>query len=262
MIAPDAFCFYKIFPPEPRKLVRFDRHYLLYSAAGSIDLEVDGRVWTLPPLRAAWIEAGVEIAVCNAQPITCCSLLYAPEFIAAPETPCKVFDITPLAREMILECRRWGPEGGALDTHARQFFTTLALVTRELAMNSCNSWVPVGQSAAVRSAIAQSREQLGAQPEFAQIASAVHCTPRTLARRFQAECGMSWQQVLRRLRMIRAAELLAEPQMQITQVAFAVGYASQSAFGAAFRDFAQQSPRDYRAGILRGLNLAVDATQS
>ncbi len=57
---------------------------------------------------------------------------------------------------------------------------------------------------------------------------------------------MSWRAALRRMRMIRAIELLAEGEQPVTQVALAVGYSSLSAFTAAFREMTGQSPAEYR----------------
>ena len=76
---------------------------------------------------------------------------------------------------------------------------------------------------------------------FQDVAEAAHVSERTLARRFSEETGMTWRHVQRKMRMIRAMELLAEGQ-RVTDVAYAIGYGSQSAFNAAFKAFAGESP--------------------
>ena len=60
---------------------------------------------------------------------------------------------------------------------------------------------------------------------------------------------MTWRAALRRLRVLRAIELLAETDRPVTQIAIGVGYRSLSAFNAAFRDLIGQSPTEYRAGF-------------
>ena len=67
------------------------------------------------------------------------------------------------------------------------------------------------------------------------------------ARRFSCEMGMSWREALRRIRMIRAVELLAGSDARITEIALSVGYDSLSAFNAAIRDLTGKSPTGYRA---------------
>lgn len=53
---------------------------------------------------------------------------------------------------------------------------------------------------------------------------------------------MTWRAALRRMRILRAIELLAAGKESITRIALDVGYSSPSAFQAAFRDLTGKSP--------------------
>jgi AraC-like DNA-binding protein len=53
--------------------------------------------------------------------------------------------------------------------------------------------------------------------------------------------------VVRRMRVLRAIEKLAEGGDSVTTIAHAVGYTSLSAFNAAFRDLTGRTPTQYRA---------------
>jgi len=66
-------------------------------------------------------------------------------------------------------------------------------------------------------------------------------------------------QSLRRLRMIRALELLAEDSAGITKIAFTVGYTSLSAFNAAFREFVGETPSSYQQGLRGAGNVKLKA---
>lgn len=241
-----AYCFHRVFDAEPAKTFTFDRHYLLYAAKGTLRLETDNKTWTLPPSRAAWIAADNPIIIDIPQPVTCCSILFQPGFISAPTDSCKIFDVTPLAREMILECRKWGPDTPKLNKKDALFFQTLANVCIDLACNPCNTWLPVAKSDALRRAIAYTEKNLSSDPAFAEVASNAYVSERTLARRFADETGMTWRQIQRRMRMIRAIEMLADDTLQITGISLDVGYNSVSAFNAAFKDFTGVNPREYR----------------
>ena len=61
---------------------------------------------------------------------------------------------------------------------------------------------------------------------------------------------MTWRAALRRMRVLRAIELLAASDAPITSIAMDVGYSSLSAFQAAFRDLVGETPSDYRAGFV------------
>jgi len=87
------------------------------------------------------------------------------------------------------------------------------------------------------------------QPRFDAVAADVGLASRSLARRFEQELGMTWRGALRRLRVLRAIELLAGTEATVTQIAMDVGYTSLSAFESAFRDLVGRSPTEYRSGF-------------
>ncbi|WP_234819604.1 MULTISPECIES: helix-turn-helix domain-containing protein [Sinorhizobium] len=73
---------------------------------------------------------------------------------------------------------------------------------------------------------------------------ALNISPRTLARRFNTEVGMSLRSWKRRLRLFRSIELLGGG-LGVTQVAMELGYGSTSAFVYAFRIEMGISPQAY-----------------
>lgn len=227
--------------------MQFDRHYLLYATKGTMRLQTAGRRWTLPPARAALIAADAPITLQIATTITCCSVLFSPTAYAAPAQVLRVIDMSPLARELILACRPYGPDA-AVDGDAKLLFDTLYMLANRAATAPSEMWLPVGQSAAVQQALDMTEAQMQGPVTMGDIAAGVGMTERTLARRFQDELGMPWRDCVRRMRMIRAVEALADPSRQVTQVALDVGYSSSSAFNSAFLDFTGQTPSAFRAG--------------
>ena len=246
---PEAYCFHRSFEAAGPSVFRMDRHYLLYAMAGTIRLEAQGRRWTLPPARAALIAAGEPITVSILSRLTSASVLFAPDFMEAPRQVLSVFDISPLARELIGECRQWGPESGPLSSYALQVFALLAEVVRTLAETPSLCVMPVPSSPELARAIELTEETAAAAPTFAGIARATGQSSRALARRFSEELGMTWSEALRRIRIIRAVEALAVTEAPVTEIALEVGYSSISAFNAAFRDLTGKSPTEYRASF-------------
>jgi AraC-like DNA-binding protein len=88
---------------------------------------------------------------------------------------------------------------------------------------------------------------MGESVAFEDVAREVGLVPRSLARRFEDECAMTWSAVLRRMRVLRAIEMLAADEGSVTAIAHTVGYTSLSAFNAAFRDLTGRTPTQYRA---------------
>ena len=90
-------------------------------------------------------------------------------------------------------------------------------------------------------------EQMAGTPNFEEIANEVGLAPRSLARRFESELGMTWRAALRNMRVLRSIELLASGELSVTRIAMDVGYSSLSAFHVTFRDLVGQTPTEYRA---------------
>jgi AraC-like DNA-binding protein len=181
-----------------------------------------------------------------AGPGTTSSVLFAEGSIPRPEFSCRVFSVSTLAREMLLYAVQWGPERDGEDSTADTFFRALATVCTELAAAPDEFWLPTAQSAELRQALEYTLAHLIGKPTFAEVAGAVHVSERTLARRFTEETGMTWSEFVRRARMIRAMELLAEPDSKVINVVDAIGFSSVSAFNHAFRAFTGETPSSYR----------------
>jgi AraC-like DNA-binding protein len=244
-----AYSFVRTFAPEPARDLCVDRHYLLCSSAGALRLEAQGQAWVLPPARAALIEAGRPIRVSIPQPVTTASVLFDTGFTPAPPAPLTVFDLSFLARALVTECGTWGDADESLPTYAETLFTALAAVTWRLAEQPSPVVVPAGQSPELRRALELTQERLGGEIRFEDLAGEIGLAPRSLARRFEDETGMTWRAVLRRMRVLRAIEELAAGDTPVTKIAFTVGYSSLSAFNAAFRDLTGRTPTDYRASF-------------
>lgn len=84
--------------------------------------------------------------------------------------------------------------------------------------------------------IAVLKENLAEPPSLEEIGRRVGCSHFYLSRIFSQEMGRGIFQYLRVLRMDRAAELLRERKMNVTQVALEVGYSSPSHFSTAFHE--------------------------
>ena len=249
MTALAAFTVVSGFDPEPLTTHSFPHHYLLYALDGLMRLEADGRCWTLPPARAAWIAANEPINVRIDRRISGCSIMFSTDAYAGPSHPLRVFDMTPLLREVMLALRPYGPDRTDLPPGARQMFDMAATLAEQLSANPSRAWMPTVRSDVLRRALEITKARLDTTQCFEDVASEAGTTPRTLARRFSDELGMTWRQAQRRLRMVYAVEALSEDRASITEVAFATGYNSLSAFNAAFREFMGQTPSDFRRSI-------------
>lgn len=90
-------------------------------------------------------------------------------------------------------------------------------------------------------------ERYGDPLSLEDLTRRVHVSPSHLSFLFRTELGTSFKQLLLRMRIHRAREILAaEPRRQITDVAFSVGFADLSHFEKSFRKIVGRSPREFR----------------
>ena len=90
-----------------------------------------------------------------------------------------------------------------------------------------------------------------AQPlTLAGMAEQVHCSPRSLLRRFKLATGLTPMDYLQRVRIAAAEAQLANPQQTVEAVAWSVGYEDRAAFAKAFKRVTGQSPAALRRARL------------
>ena len=95
---------------------------------------------------------------------------------------------------------------------------------------------------AIRAALDFMAARLAEPIGLPQIAAAAHASPSHLSRLFTAELGHGPTQHLRRLRLDHAAALLRSGQANVTEAAFAAGYASLGQFSRTFAEHHGRPP--------------------
>ncbi|WP_037385507.1 helix-turn-helix domain-containing protein [Sinorhizobium americanum] len=139
---------------------------------------------------------------------------------------------------------------GPLDTLFRQQLTEL-LATRLLVahVGSPTTQQPVvgGLSPTVlRRAIERLRSDSDTDVSLAALASDAGLSRFHFCRSFKETTGLSPHAWLRQYRLDQAMDMLRDPDMSVASVAAALGYASQTAFAAAFRQLTGETPTEWR----------------
>ncbi|MGI9211439.1 MAG: response regulator transcription factor [Methylococcaceae bacterium] len=97
------------------------------------------------------------------------------------------------------------------------------------------------------------RSNLVEPPSLMELARQMGTNERRLSELFRQQVGMPVFAWLREVRFQRACELLLETELDIGQIAAAVGYANQATFATAFRERYGLKPSNYRRSA--GLNV-------
>jgi AraC family transcriptional regulator len=137
-----------------------------------------------------------------------------------------------------------------LDTMFRQQLTDL-LATRLLAAHAGTPAAPPPVSGGLpprilRRAIERLRSESDADVSLAALAADAGLSRFHFCRAFKESTGMPPHAWLRQYRLEQAKAMLRDPSMSVIAVAVALGYASQTAFAAAFKKLTGVSPREFQ----------------
>ncbi len=96
-----------------------------------------------------------------------------------------------------------------------------------------------------------------------KLSSEVGVSRAHLHRKMKDLIGMTPSDYIRNIRLKRACELLRRPDIEVTQVAYKIGFTSQPHFSSHFKRYTGFSPSEYRAKCLSGgdpdVNIKMDA---
>lgn len=224
-----------------------DQHALIHAVSGTMRLEAEGQRWSLLQGEAALIAADTTVSVSVPKQLTAVWVHFAPGFIPAPAQALSVFDVSPLARELLLALARFETEPPT--QAALRMFRTLGDVVLALSATPSVFVLPMPTSPALAQAMALAEGQLENLPSFGEVARETGQSTRSLTRRCTEELGISWRDLIRRMRMIRAGEALATTDTPVAEIAVMVGYSALSGFNEAFRDLTGQNPSEFRANL-------------
>ena len=106
--------------------------------------------------------------------------------------------------------------------------------------------------AGIEPLLTQVKDNLGGELSLGALARAAGASPFQFHRRFSSAMGETPRQHVERLRLERAAYLLAVTDERIVDIALSVGFDSHEAFTRAFRRWSGRAPRGWRQAARAG----------
>lgn len=224
-----------------------DWNQVVYAISGVLTVAVDGRSFVISPEQAVWLPTGLRHRVGSLLGAEFRSLWIADEAAAGlPDLP-TVFRVSPLLQSLIVEAASLEAGAGEDGYAGRVTALILDQLRRAQPMPGALPWPRAGALAKVCAALYANPSDPRGPEEWGR---ELGMSGRTLARRFDAELGMSLRSWRRHLRLFKAVELLGGG-VSVTQAAMELGYGSSSAFVYAFRTELGCSPQAYMRGRLR-----------
>lgn len=216
----------------------------VYATSGTLVVTVAGSWYVITPEQAIWVPTGVLHTTGALNGAEFRNLYVADLPGLALPTACTVFSVTPLLRALIVELEAAGQRDEG-DSYIDKVNDLVLEQIRRLPVRDFH--LPWPQSPMLHRIC----ETLYGNPADARSVDdwgrELGASPRTLARRFEKEVGISLREWRHRLRLFLALEWLWEGR-SITGIALGLGYASTSAFTYMFRQEMGCAPSEWRAG--------------
>ncbi len=241
---------------------------LAFCTTGVTRLSVEHGSYLVPPSRALWIPANVEHAVTVVEDATLHTLYMhqprgrcgpgaLPAAEQAPWRECRVMEVTELLRALVVQMDTT-PDQGASDVSPDGADTPDTATLKRERLLTALVLDELRRAPALRLGVALPRDKrlrtlcqaVLADParhrtldDWARDAGA---SPRTMARLFRDELGVSFGQWRQQVFLSRALGMAAEGR-PMAEIASELGYASASAFTAMVRRSVGQPPRRFFA---------------
>ena len=214
---------------------------LIYAMSGTMQVLAQNILWLVPPTRALWAPAGVVHAITMRGSVAMRTIYVPADAAARLPDRCHAIEIRPLLREVILYIvgLRLLRADQPSQLHMAQVFLDLVAEAQSLPL-----FAPMPCDARAVAVARRLRDDPASQAKIETLARDAGASVRTLQRVFRDETGMRFVEWRQRLRLLHAITLL-EQGAQVTQAAAAAGYASTSAFSAAFSAQMGATPSGY-----------------
>lgn len=214
---------------------------LIYAMSGTMQVLAQNVLWLVPPTRALWAPAGVVHAITMRGSVAMRTIYVPVEAATRLPAQCHAIEIQPLLREVILHIVGLRLLRADDPAHLRMAQVFLDLVA---AAQSLPLFAPMPRDARAEVVARRLFDDPASEAKVGALARDAGASVRTLQRLFLEETGMRFVEWRQRLRMLHAITLL-EQGAQVTQAGAAAGYASTSAFSAAFRAQMGETPSRY-----------------
>lgn len=217
---------------------------VIFAASGVMRVLAAGRAWLVPTNRALLVPAGMRHELMAMSPVTLRTLYVRAGELHSPGADCEAFEVSPLLRELILHAVRLGRlrRDDPHEVRCLEMIRDSVAGERRAVLG-----VPLPEDPrALAAARAMIADPAGCE-DLDALARMAGASRRTLERLFVTETGLTPARWRRRVRLLRAAELLVGGG-SVSQVGVAVGYESTSAFIARFSELFGTTPGRYRSG--------------
>ncbi len=218
-----------------------ERAQLLYATEGLMKVKTAFGVWILPPRRALFIPPGVVHQWTSLSRVTMRTIYIEAETATAFGDACRVIEVSPLLRELILSLL---DEPIEYPLPGRGEHLAMLILSELAAAETVPIAIPWPRDRRLLAVCEAIVDDPGSPRTIEDWAAEAGASARTLIRLFPKETGLHYRQWVQQVHLAEAFGRLARGD-SVGEIAAALGYASPSAFSAMFRRILGKTPQHY-----------------
>lgn len=225
---------------------KHDKGQLTYIEGGVAYLHMADKILIIPTRHYVWIPKGMEHYFRMLRPVVMrCLYFYSDDDGSYPfYSKLGIYPITALLFQMLSYSERWDGDVAPHD-QAFHFLAAIKKILPEISKNSLPFALPNTDNERMRPVLKYINDNFYETLTLEVVSKQTAFSERTLSRLFQSTMSISFLQYVKLLRMVKAIEMMLQTKQSLSEIAYALGYNSLSAFSNVFYQLTQVRPSDF-----------------
>lgn len=223
-----------------------DKAQLLLVYGGIAYLQTNEKDFYIPSNHYIWIPKNYpHNLMFNTQDLYIINLYFPSDGVSGFYDELGIYPVSKLLSEMLSFSEKWQGDyyKGSWEF---EFLTTLRNVLSKENLKKFSIQLPTTDDQRLNAIIDHVRNRLREDLSLDTIAQQFGMSVRSLTRLFQTKLHITFIQYLKMLRIIRAMELIKDTDLNITEIAYEVGYSNISAFSNNFQQLTNMRPSEFK----------------
>ncbi|MDR6733494.1 AraC family transcriptional regulator [Sphingobacterium sp. 2149] len=223
-----------------------DKAQLLMVYGGIAYLQTDEKDFYIPSNHYIWIPAHYpHNLMFNTQDLYIINIYFPAQKSSTFYDELGIYPVSKLLAEMLLFSEKWQGDY-RVGSWEFEFLTTLKGVLSQEKLKKFSIQLPTTDDQRLNAITDNIRNRLHEDLSLDTIAQQSGMSVRSLTRLFQTKLHITFVQYLKMLRIIRAMELIKDTDLNMTQIAYAIGYSNIAAFSNNFQQLTNMRPTEFR----------------
>lgn len=228
-----------------------DKAQLLLVYGGIAYLQTDEKDFYIPSNHYIWIPKNyAHNLMFNTQDLYIINIYFPGKSSGQFYDELGIYPVSKLLSEMLAFSEKWHGDyfKGSWEF---EFLTTLRNLLSKECLRKFSIQLPTTDDQRLNHIIDDLRNKLSENLTLEGTAKESGMSVRSLTRLFQAKLHITFIQYVKMLRIIRAMELIKDTDLNMTEIAYEIGYSNISAFSNNFLQLTNMRPSDFKVISLK-----------